>query len=286
MISFLDPAAPAEPTGVLLLSSCDDCGAAAAVIDWYAGPVRCAGCWSAVCGTDPMRPIVPTSPLAERRFAGGERPSGYERLKSAHSCRLCGRWLEGEWSSANAVQRARLQIMMSLGRCDRHATTEPGENGLGRRVGTSSRESSPYRVLIAARDATSSQIPSGAAALCAAARDAGRTVRVTYALAEERATGRMVHTCAVRIAGLGYAVWVDGQYSSARPNVNRGHMLALAAGAEYVPPEPRPAPPVGPCPRQCGKIVRWRIVDGVPTTYKHQRDAGAEGGRGQRVVCE
>jgi hypothetical protein len=240
MILFLDPAPPAEPTGVLLLSRCDDCGAAAAVIDWYAGPVRCAGCWSQVCGTDPMRPIVPTSPPAERRFTAGRVPG--------------------------------------------HATTEPVFAGLGRRVGTSSRESSPYRVLIAARDATPSQIPSGAAALCAAARDSGRTVRVTYALAEERASGRMVHTCAVRIAGLGYAVWVDGQYSSARPNVNRDHMLALAAGAEYVPPEPRPAPPVGPCPR-CGKSVRWKLTPRAEP-YKHQRDAGAEGGRGQRVACE
>jgi len=285
MISFLDPAAPAEPSGVLLLSRCDDCGSAAAVIDWYAGPVRCAGCWSTVCGTDPMRPIVPTSPATERRFAGGERPSGYERLKSAHSCRLCGRWLEGEWSKANAVQRARLETMMSLGRCDRHETTEPIPLRLGRRVGTPRLlVDAPYRVLIPAREATAGQIPAGAAVLRDAARQHGRTVRVTYALAEERSSGRMVHSCAVRVAGLGWAIWQDGRYSDAWPNVNQSQFLALATGAEYTPPAPRMPPPAGPCPR-CGKSVRWKLTPRAEP-YKHQRDAGAEGGRGQRVACE
>jgi ribosomal protein S27E len=241
MIDFLDPTPVAQPTGVLLLSRCDDCGSTAAVIDWYAGPVRCAGCWSAVCGTDPMRPIVPTSPPEERRFTAGRLPGrGTAELVSAE---------------------------------------------LGRPVGTISRESSPYRVLIGAREATAGQIPAGAAAVRDAARQAGRTVRVTYALAEQRTSGRMVHSCAVRVADLGWAIWQDGRYSDAWPRVNQSHFLALATGAQYTPAEPRTPPPTGPCPR-CGKAVRWRVVDGVPTTYKHQRELGGEGGRGQRAACE
>lgn len=238
---FLDPAPEPEPTGVLLLSHCDDCGAAAAVIDWYAGPVRCAGCWSAVCGTDPMRPIVPTSPPAERRFTAGRVPG--------------------------------------------HATTEPVCTGLGRAARPrADTEASPYRVLIAARDATPGQIPASAAALRDAARQHGRTVRVTYALAEERASGRMVHSCAVRVAELGWAIWQDSRYSDAWPQVNQSQFLALVTGADYAPPAPRTPPPTGPCPR-CGKDVRWKLVPRAEP-YKHQRDAGAEGGRGQRVACE
>lgn len=239
MISFLDPTPDAQPSGVLLLARCDDCGAAAAVIDYYAGPVRCAGCWSQVCGTDPMRPIVPTSPIAERRFTAGRVPG--------------------------------------------HTTTELHSTQLGRPTRPRA-ESTPYRVLIPARDATPGQIPAGAAALRDAARRQGRTVRVTYALAEERASGRMVHSCAVRVADLGYAVWKDGTYSDAWPRVNQSQFVALATGVDYTPPQPRTPPPTGPCPR-CGKGVRWKLTPHAEP-YKHQRDAGAEGGRGQRVACE
>jgi hypothetical protein len=241
MILFLDPAPTAPPVGALLLSRCDDCGGPAAVIDYYAGPVRCAGCWSLKCGTDPMRPIVPTSPIEERRFTAGRVPG----------------------------QQA----------------TELDDNELGRLSDAASRMASPYRVLIGAQDATAGQIPASAAAVRDAARQAGRTVRVTYALAEERSSGRMVHSCAVRVAGLGWAIWQDSLFSDAWPRVNQGHFLALASGAQYVAPEPRTPPPTGPCPR-CGKGVRWRVVAGVPTTYKHQRELGGEGGRGQRAACE
>jgi hypothetical protein len=164
-------------------------------------------------------------------------------------------------------------------------TQQPGraDDTAGLATTTSAPTPSQYRVLIAARDATPSQIPTGAAAVRAAAQQAGRTVRVTYALAEERATGRMVHSCAVRVRGLGYAVWRDGLFSDAWPKVGAAQFLALVAGAEYVPPAPRTPPPTGPCPR-CGRSVRWKIK---PTTepYAHNRDLGGEGGRGQKVAC-
>lgn len=40
-------------------------------------------------------------------------------LKSAHSCRRCGRWLEGEWNRTDDDdERASIQRQMSDGRCD------------------------------------------------------------------------------------------------------------------------------------------------------------------------
>lgn len=39
-------------------------------------------------------------------------------LKSAHSCRLCGRWLEGEWSGASLEEKSEIQRQMDVGRCD------------------------------------------------------------------------------------------------------------------------------------------------------------------------
>lgn len=147
----------------------------------------------------------------------------------------------------------------------------------------SSMKSTPYRVLIPTRDATPSQIPAGAAAVRAAAEQAGRRVRVTYALAEELATGRMVHSCAVRVAGLGYAIWRDGSFSGAWPNVGAAHFAALVAGALYVPPAPRTPPPTGPCPR-CGRSVRWKLKPTVEP-YAHNREQGGENSRGQKISC-
>lgn len=138
---------------------------------------------------------------------------------------------------------------------------------------------SAYRVLIPARAATASQIPAGAAVLLGARADA----RATYALAEELATGRMVHSCAVRVPGAGYAVWWDGQFRNASGGMNQAQFLAHATGQVYVPPAPRTPPPVGPCPR-CGKDVRWKLVP-TAAPYAHKRDVGEEGGRGQKISC-
>lgn len=48
------------------------------------------------------------------------------RFKGAHSCRVCGRWLEGEWSAADLLAsdadrdalRAEIQRQMDAGHCD------------------------------------------------------------------------------------------------------------------------------------------------------------------------
>jgi hypothetical protein len=39
-------------------------------------------------------------------------------FKSAHSCRVCRRWLEGEWPDADAAGRVELQRQMDAGHCD------------------------------------------------------------------------------------------------------------------------------------------------------------------------
>jgi hypothetical protein len=39
-------------------------------------------------------------------------------MKSAHSCRVCRRWLEGEWNWATTEERAALQRQMDQGHCD------------------------------------------------------------------------------------------------------------------------------------------------------------------------
>lgn len=39
-------------------------------------------------------------------------------FKSAHSCRICGRWLEGEWNVEAPPGRVELQRQMDAGHCD------------------------------------------------------------------------------------------------------------------------------------------------------------------------
>jgi hypothetical protein len=46
------------------------------------------------------------------------RGEGGCRFKSAHTCRVCGRWLEGEWSGADAAGRVEIQRQMDAGHCD------------------------------------------------------------------------------------------------------------------------------------------------------------------------
>lgn len=243
MISFLDPEPPPRPVGELLLSVCDVCGGTVAVRDYYVGPVRCAACWSAHYGTDPLRPIAVPAHLRVR-YAGGNEPSP-------------PRTEDGTGSATGHAAGSAVSTR----------TVPP-----------------PYRVLIPAREATASQIPPGAAVLLAAARSAGREVRATYALAEERATGRMVHSCAVRVKGVGYATWWDGTFHGASGNMNQAQFLAAVTGEAYLPPAPRTPPPTGPCPR-CGRPVRWKTTS-PPAPYRHQRELGGEGGRGQKVTCE
>lgn len=53
-------------------------------------------------------------------------------LKSAHSCRVCRRWLEGEWPRATAEQKVEIQRQMDVGRCDdctRKIAKEEGSDG-------------------------------------------------------------------------------------------------------------------------------------------------------------
>lgn len=142
--------------------------------------------------------------------------------------------------------------------------------------------------------ASASQIPPGATAVLVAAGAAGLEASATYALAEELATGRLVHSVAVRVAGRGFGVWRSTgtpPFSAVWRGVPRvhgqGHLLALASGELWTPPAPRAAPPTGPCPR-CRAAVRWKIDSktGTPSTWKHNRAAAGEGERATKVTCE
>jgi hypothetical protein len=257
MLPVLDPEPPPRPVGDLLLYRCDGCGGPAAVRDYYVGPVMCAGCWARRHGVNDMRPVVPTGRRRERRYAGGAEPS----------------------------PSARVDSYAPSGRTGSHP---------GRALGTPA-----YRILIPAPparivDATPSQIPPGAATLLAAASLAGRTGRVTYSLAEERATGRLVHGVAVRLQqdgrAVGFAVWHNGaskggQWRGVPRLLALGELTALAAGRPYEPPPARPEPPRGPCPR-CGAAVRWRVDTKLgPVPWKHKRAGGGEGERAAKMDC-
>jgi hypothetical protein len=125
------------------------------------------------------------------------------------------------------------------------------------------------RVLVANTDAQPAQIPARARQLAESAREGGHAVRLTYALAEDTARGILLHSVAVRVAGLGYALYVNGRFERAgvvRPALRSvptvGEFEAIVAGREWARPS---AAPVGPCPR-CGRAVRWTSE---PRPYKH-----------------
>lgn len=48
----------------------------------------------------------------------GPAPEPRCSFKSAHSCRICGRWLEGDWASASPAERPEIKRQMDAGHCD------------------------------------------------------------------------------------------------------------------------------------------------------------------------
>lgn len=127
------------------------------------------------------------------------------------------------------------------------------------------------------------RVPKSARLLVKRAEEAGRQVRLTYALAEDPDAAELVHSVCVRVwtakndAGraerFGYASYVNGRSSSCV--LWRGQeggprkcgveeFAALVQGLPYTPPAP---PPVGPCPT-CGRLVRWTQA-GQP--HKHNK---------------
>jgi hypothetical protein len=150
-----------------------------------------------------------------------------------------------------------------------------------------------YRVLIPARPAATAEIPRGAASVASLAAQHELPATLTYALAEETATGALVRSCAVRIGRpvVAAAVWINGAIKSAfvrhdgvLRKVALAELEAGLRGEQYAPPAPRPAAPRGPCPR-CGHEVRWRIEAGRPVTWKHNRPATGEGERNLKILC-
>ena len=268
MLPLSDPEPSAAPRGDLVPTGCHGCGRITYVRDTYAGPVGCIGCWASKWGVDTMRPIaIPRHLLA--RYAGGDAP-------------VLG---QGPGMYGRTAPAAANRELIPTG-VRSSSSTRPTSLVARPRTGAAS---GAYRVLIAAQPATPSQIPAGAAALLAAAGAAGREATVTYSLAEELATGRLVHAVAVRLAGLGYACWSGGGFTSAylagRRVTLAGEALAIVSGVPYEAPAAREAPVRGPCPR-CGRDVRWKLPKaGPPLPYAHQRPSEAEGGRGLKIVC-
>src|SRR5206468_10490389 len=77
-----------------------------------------------------------------------------------------------------------------------------------------------YRVLTPARTAQRHEIPYAASALAAIAERNGRRAVLTYALAEETASGTLTASLAVRVAdankhALGFAAWHNDRFKSA-----------------------------------------------------------------------
>lgn len=126
-------------------------------------------------------------------------------------------------------------------------------------------------------------VPAAAGRLAEAARAAGRTVRLSYALAEDLVKAELVHSIVVRVRAddqpYGYAGYRNGQTAGATlfRQQEAGfracgvtEFAALAGGQPYVPPAPRAPAPQGPCPA-CGKLVRWKLTGSAgPEPYKHK----------------
>jgi hypothetical protein len=117
-------------------------------------------------------------------------------------------------------------------------------------------------------------------------RLAGDGARVTAAVAA-RADGGIVASLAVRVPGVGFAVYTRGEDGAwgtagavlADPQLRRVGVTEFAArlaGVDYVPPAPRPPAPKATC-LGCGAEVS---VTGAGVIYKsHKCKAGGTEGR-------
>lgn len=123
---------------------------------------------------------------------------------------------------------------------------------------------------------TDPALPGGVRALLSAAASAGHPCRVTGAVAaDERG---VVATVAVRVPGLGYAVyrrrdggaWAFSAGAVADPHlrpVNVGQFVAALMGVEYVPPAPRELAAKGACPT-CGAEVSLTKTGAVYASHR------------------
>lgn len=285
---FADPPALPAPQG-LQDGACADCGGPALVDAQYEGVVRCSACWTKKHNVGnfvavPLRSaprsyvVKPWISQSER----GARRSGtaeMKRFKSSHQCRICGRWLEGEWSRADAAQRVELQRQMDAGVCDGCSPSGwplPADEDA---------EVGRYRVITPARPAAPEQVPAACAKLAAELAGAGFAaddIRITYALAEDLKLARPVATVALRLRHVGYAIWRDGKPLMAQiadpmlRTCSVTEFTALALGKPYTKPAPAAPAPKGPCPR-CGTVVRWTKSGTWAHTIKDQN--------GDKIKC-
>lgn len=218
-------------------SSCSACGRGAVRDARWSGPVGCVACWAAAYGIDTMRPIAVPAHLRVR-YAGGSIP------------------VLGQGPAMRS--RRRLEVPVQDPRSAAAATA------VARRELSADAPEVPRF----------NRKPLPLAAIAAA----GYTWRLTLATAEaeqEDGPPELIESVALRVRGLGWAVWVDGRPSSACAwTAGRGpHRCSvgeLVTRAQGLPWQPPPKPAEGPCPA-CGRSVRWK-EDGI--AYKHLRAPG------------
>jgi hypothetical protein len=151
-------------------------------------------------------------------------------------------------------------------------------------------------------DAPAELVPAPAARMAVKAVAAGAVVRSTYSLCEALdGSGELLSVVVVRVQvpdgdarARGWASWHNAAFNAAQwwpapapwpRNVGATEFAALVTGQAYARPAPRPAAPVGPCPR-CGSLVRWRIMNEIPCTYAHKKTVQSdENKKGEKVQC-
>jgi hypothetical protein len=253
----------------LIEVTCWRCGRTTAQAADWPGLQLCLDCSRLRAGLEvgygvgaPVGTWHPTVPRVRPGELGAPINRQCRRFKSSHQCRVCARWLEGEWSGADVAGRIDLQRQMDLGHCDRchsQVCCAPAP---------------AYRVVVPMRSwglHERGRLPDLGRLIVLITMHDGVIGRTTYAMAEEIATATLVESVALRFALVdgrrGVALWWDWRWhgallESGPGRITREHLEALITGA------PWPPPPIV-CPR-CGATVREN-ADGSPRAHGPKR---------------
>lgn len=246
--------------------SCWRCGATTAQAATWTGLQLCPGCRRVQHRLPADSPVMPWHPTVARVLPGelgAPVDRQCRRYKPNHQCRVCARWLEGEWSDADAADRIELQRQMDTGHCDRcHELVccAPAPT---------------YRVIVPMRELRHGEairLPDFER-LVALFRSRPEHVigRATYAMAEEIATATLVESLALRFTlpggRRGVALWWDWRWHGALlagggGRITREHLEALITDSPW-------PPPAFTCPR-CRAEVR-RNADGSLRAHGKKR---------------
>lgn len=195
--------------------------------------------WRILQSSTPVQLDDDRVPSAARMFV--VELAGVFKLKSSGSCRLCKRWLEGEWSAARRkAERDALQRQMDAGRCDACAA---------RRV---ARLTWSMAETVDGEEQTT--------ALVVHVLDNAGVVMAYAAWHDGRSAGAVADTA-------------DGPRRFGLRELTR----LLLGEPEPPPPTPRPEPLKLPCRFACGKVVRYK--DDLFTPYKHDCTPAGQAGK-------